>query len=154
LATSSDRRDIVIRDAVAADVPIFFEHQRDPDSNRMAGVGARDAEQHAAHWARILADDSLTAKTILYDGEVAGSAVSWESDGKRMVGYWIGQQFWGKGLATAALGHLVQELTMRPLHALVLADNAASLRVLRKHGFTVVGRRIVDGVEELDLELR
>ncbi|MFN8426694.1 MAG: GNAT family N-acetyltransferase [Anaerolineales bacterium] len=30
----------------------------------------------------------------------AGSIGSWDMEGKREVGYWIGKEFWGKGIAT------------------------------------------------------
>jgi RimJ/RimL family protein N-acetyltransferase len=74
-------------------------------------------------------------RTIEVDGQVAGTIGSWEQDGRQFVGYWLGRDFWGRGLATAALAELVQELPMRPLHAFVAASNAGSIRVLEKCGF-------------------
>ena len=70
-----------------------------------------------------------------FEGQVAGNVVSWDQDGKRLVGYWIGKEFWGKGLATRALSELLDELTMRPLHAYVAKTNIGSIRVLEKCGF-------------------
>ncbi len=43
-----------------------------------------------AHWAKILADESVTKKTVLFDGRVAGNVVSFENSGEREVGYWMG----------------------------------------------------------------
>ena len=73
----------------------------------MALLPAREREAFDAHWRRILADDSLVAGTIEADGEVAGNIGSWEQDGRQLVGYWLGREFWGRGLATAALAELV-----------------------------------------------
>jgi RimJ/RimL family protein N-acetyltransferase len=102
----------------------------------MADFPARDAEAFNAHWERILRDDTLTKKTIVYEGQVAGNVVSWhDEDGKRLVGYWLGKEFWGKGLATKALGELLEELTTRPLYAYVAKTNVGSIRVLEKCGF-------------------
>jgi RimJ/RimL family protein N-acetyltransferase len=137
----------VLRDVVEADLDAFFEHQRDPEANEMAIFPARDREAHEAHWRRILADDSLRKKTIVHDGHVAGNIVSWETDGKRLIGYWVGREFWGKGLATLALAEFV-EGAERPLYAWVATSNIGSIRVLEKCGFVCIASRMSD-VEEL-----
>jgi RimJ/RimL family protein N-acetyltransferase len=129
----------VIRNVAEADIPIFFEHQRDPEATRMALFPARDEEAFTAHWQKILASDGVT-KTVLFEGEVAGNIVIFDRDGKRLVGYWIGREFWGKGLATRALAELLTEETERPLHAYVATSNLGSVRVLEKCGFTLVSR--------------
>ncbi len=125
----------VLRDVIESDLPIFFEHQRDPEATRMADFPARDREAFDAHWERVLADPALTAKTIVFEGQVAGNIGSWEQDGRRLVGYWLGREFWGKGLATQARAELVEELSTRPLYAYVAKTNAGSIRVLEKCGF-------------------
>jgi RimJ/RimL family protein N-acetyltransferase len=133
---AADRRSTdVLRDVREDDLDVFFEQQRDPESMAMALMPAREREAFDAHWRRILADDSLIARVIEADGEVAGNVVSWEQDGRQLVGYWVGRDFWGRGLATAALAELVQELEMRPLHAWVARSNLGSVRVLEKCGF-------------------
>jgi RimJ/RimL family protein N-acetyltransferase len=125
----------LLRDVVESDLPVFFEHQQDPEATAMADFPARDRDAFDTHWARILADDTLTKKTIVVEGQVAGNAVSWSQDGRRLVGYWLGREFWGKGLATRALAELVVELGTRPLHAYVARTNIGSIRVLEKCGF-------------------
>ena len=132
----------VLRDVVEADLEAFFEQQRDPEAVEMALFPARDRESFYAHWRRLLADDSLIKKTIVHDGHVAGNISSWEAEGRRLVGYWLGREFWGKGLATKALGELTDELSARPLHAWVASSNAGSIRVLEKCGFVAVGSRV------------
>jgi RimJ/RimL family protein N-acetyltransferase len=54
-----------------------------------------------------------------------------------LVGYWIGKEYWGRGIATAALQEFLTHLKMRPLHAYVAKHNKASIRVLEKCGFKV-----------------
>lgn len=125
----------LLRDVIESDLPVFFEHQRDPEATRMADFPARDREAFDAHWERVLGDERLTAKTIVFEGQVAGNIGSWEQDGRRLVGYWLGKEFWGKGLATKALAELVQELGTRPLYAYVAKTNVGSIRVLEKCGF-------------------
>lgn len=102
----------------------------------MADFPARDRDAFNAHWEKILRNDTLTKKTIVFEGKVAGNVVSWDDeDGKRLVGYWVGKEFWGKGLATRALAELLSELTVRPLYAYVAKTNIGSIRVLQKCGF-------------------
>jgi len=125
----------LLRDVVDTDLPVFFEHQADPEAAAMAAFPARDRESFDAHWQRVLADPSLTKKTIVFEGQVAGNIGSWEQDGRRLVGYWVGKEFWGKGLATRALAELVDELGTRPFYAYVAKTNIGSIRVLEKCGF-------------------
>jgi L-amino acid N-acyltransferase YncA len=72
--------------SAAGDLPVFFEHQRDPESTRMAGLVSRDDAAFREHWKKIL-----------------------------------------------------EEFPRRPLHAVVARHNRASLRVVEKSGFSIVG---------------
>lgn len=117
----------------------------------MAIFPARDREAFDAHWRKVLADERNVVRVIDVDGEVAGNIGSWEQDGQRFVGYWLGRDFWGRGLATAALAELAAELP-RPLHAWVASSNVGSIRVLEKCGFVKVGEHTND-VEEFLYEL-
>ena len=83
-----------------------------------------------AHWNRILEDESVVKKTILLQGEVAGSVVSFVHAGEREVGYWTGREFWGRDVATRALAEFLRLEARRPLYANVARHNAASIRVL------------------------
>ena len=118
----------------------------------MAVFPAREREAFDAHWRKLLADDRLIVRAIEVDGEVAGNIGSWEQDGLQLVGYWLGREFWGRGLATAALAELARELETRPLHAWVASSNVGSIRVLEKCGFVRVGERTTD-IEEYLYEL-
>jgi RimJ/RimL family protein N-acetyltransferase len=80
---------------------------------------------------------------------VAGNVGSWAQDGKRLVGYWIGREFWGQGLATRALAELLTELPQRPLHAYVATTNAGSIRVLEKCGFVLAEQEADELLYEL-----
>jgi RimJ/RimL family protein N-acetyltransferase len=130
---------VALRPVEPADLPILFEHQRDPAGITIAGVGGRDQAAFDEHWSKILADDDTLIRTVVAGGEVAGHVLSFERDGRREVGYWIARDHWGRGVATAALVAFLGEEKARPLHAGVLPANGGSLRVLEKCGFAVVG---------------
>ncbi|HEY7341218.1 MAG TPA: GNAT family N-acetyltransferase [Ktedonobacterales bacterium] len=134
--------DIVLRDVIDDDLPIFFEQQLDPDANYMAAFTSRDPtdrDAFMAHWARIRADATTVNQTVLLDGQVAGSVASFEDFGQPEVTYWLGREFWGKGIATRALAAFLEYQTTRPIYARAAKDNAASLRVLQKCGFVITG---------------
>ena len=130
---------ILLRDVIEADLPIFFEQQLDPEASAMAAFPSRDRESFMTHWVKIMADKSVILRTIEFAGRVAGSIVSWEQDGKREVGYWLGKEFWGKGVATVALKQFLEIVMTRPLIAHVAKHNIGSRRVLEKCGFTLIG---------------
>ncbi len=124
------------------DLAVFFVHQCDPDANHMAAFTSEDPEDRAAfeaHWRKILDDSRITKQTILYGDEVAGHILQFDQFGKPSVSYWIGRAFWGKGVATQALRLFLEQISTRPLFARAAKDNAASIRVLQKCGFTIVG---------------
>ena len=135
---------VLLRNVIASDLPIFFEQQFDPVANQMAAFPARDREAFMAHWAKILADESNILKTIVYDDQVAGNIVSWAHAGEQEVGYWLGREFWGKGIATQALSLFLEHVASRPLYAYVVKHNIASIRVLEKCGFEKLDEKDAD----------
>jgi RimJ/RimL family protein N-acetyltransferase len=133
---------LFLRDVVESDLPIFFEFQLDQEANHMAAFTAKDPtnrEAFTAHWHRILADQTVIIKTIISSGQVVGSVLSYEDEGKPEVSYWLGRDYWGKGTATRALKEfLAHHNRIRPIYARVAKDNLGSRRVLEKCGFTVI----------------
>ena len=126
---------IQLRNVEVDDLPLFFEHQRDPIAVAMVAFNSRDRAAFDQHWAKLLADDSLLKKAIIVDGEVAGNIGSWTAEGKREIGYWLDRAFWGRGVATEALSAFLCLEQTRPLHAGVAKHNVGSIRVLQKCGF-------------------
>ncbi len=147
-----------LREVRDDDLQALFEHQMDPEANRMANFDARDRDAFMAHWAKILVNETGVARTVMHGDAVAGNVVSWTHDDERDVGYWIGREHWGKGVATAALSAFLEELDTRPLYAHVATHNVGSIRVLEKCGFERTGDGSTpsadgDDVEELLLKL-
>lgn len=145
-----------LRPVRADDVPTLYEHQADPAAVEMAVWPARSREDHEARWREMLTDPRVTERAIVVDGRLAGRVGVFDWDGVRAVGYWLGREWWGRGVMSRALGLFLEEVRERPLHARVAATNSGSIRVLEKNGFVITGSRVEpsDGVRETLLELR
>ncbi|MFI5758752.1 GNAT family N-acetyltransferase [Streptomyces sp. NPDC051569] len=134
--------DVRLREVRPCDLPLFFEMIQDPEANRMAAfttADPADRDRFDAHWERIL-DSADVLRTVLADDDVVGHVAVYGPLGGREVTYWIDRAHWGRGIASAALRALLAAVPERPLLARAAADNAGSVRVLRKCGFTVSGR--------------
>ena len=133
---------VTLREVRDTDLPIFFEHQQDKDAVYMAAFTHKDPTDRTAfdaHWAKIRASESVINRTIEVDGRVAGHIASFDMFGDREITYWIGREYWGQGVATAALTRLLETETIRPLYGRAAKDNIGSIRVLEKCGFVLVG---------------
>src|SRR5574341_117637 len=133
---------VTLREVADADLPIFFGHQQDQDAVYMAAFTSEDPSDRVAfdaHWSRIRASQSVMMSTVEVDGQVAGHIGSFVMFDQHQVTYWIGREFWGQGVATAALRAFLEVDRTRPIYGRAAKDNTASIRVLEKCGFVLVG---------------
>jgi len=144
--------DITLRPVIDSDLPTLYEQQLDPAATAMAAFPSRDRESFMTHWKKIMADGKVVIQTVLVDGQIAGSILSWEMLGECEVGYWFGNEFWGKGVATQALKEYVNMVTARPLYAHVAQHNIGSRRVLEKCGFNVIGEDTYTNPANVEVE--
>jgi RimJ/RimL family protein N-acetyltransferase len=138
--------DVILRGVEDSDLPIFFEHQLDPEAVRMAAFASRAHDAFMEHWKKIRAGEGIL-RTVVFQGNVAGNMVSWNHGGEQNIGYWLGKEYWGKGIASAGLALFLAEVKVRPLHARVAKHNAGSIRVLQKCGFKIAGEGRFPGID-------
>ena len=92
------------------------------------------------HWTtKILGDSSVLVQTVTVDGAPAGNVVAWWEEGQRFIGYWLGQEHWGRGIGFRALALFLRRESVRPLYADPYVGNVASVGLLEKSGFRRVG---------------
>ena len=133
---------LVLREVEDRDLGVLFEHWTDREAIWMAAFTSPDPDDRTAfeqRWARLRSDSSKTNRVIAIDGRVVGHIASFDLEGHREITYWIGREDWGRGIATRALQEFLQLEATRPLYAGAASDNAASIRVLTKCGFLIVG---------------
>jgi len=98
--------------------------------------------QHASH------NLSQTVFAIVVNGNAVGSIGLVPKDDvyrKSMeIGYWLGEEFWGNGIITEAVGavsnYAFEQFDIVRLYADVFEWNKASIRVLEKNGYVFEAR--------------
>jgi RimJ/RimL family protein N-acetyltransferase len=140
----------VLRRWAKSDVPSLVRHA----NNQNVAKHLRDRFPHPytrAHAFAFLthaaASDTPTHFAIIVEeNAVGGIGYVRGSDVERFsaeVGYWLGEEFWGRGIGTEALQlltrHLFAEEKLLRLFALPLSYNTGSIRVLEKAGYAREG---------------
>jgi RimJ/RimL family protein N-acetyltransferase len=146
---------VSLREVESSDLERFYADQRDPEVAALAGFTARPKPAFMKHWAEILEDETVTARSVISDGALVGHVVTWPDGEHRLLGYWVSKRHWGKGIATQALKQFLAEVPERPLRAIVATHNPGSIRVLEKCGFALSTTRTSpeDGIEEHVMDL-
>jgi RimJ/RimL family protein N-acetyltransferase len=123
--------------------------------NRKIWLNLRDIFPHPyttadaeAFIRRSLSQEPETHFAIAVDGQaVGGIGLTLQGDVERMsaeIGYWLGEEHWGHGIATEAVAavtrHAVERFGLTRIFALPFAWNPASCRVLEKAGYVLEGR--------------
>ena len=105
-------------------------------------------QQDAEWWIAIGSTaNSTVTKVIEHNGEFVGSVGIGPQSGWKQhtveIGYWLGEMYWGQGIATKAVGtmtnYAIADLGYKKLFAPVLGPNKASMRVLEKCGYELEG---------------
>lgn len=146
------------------EVPLKIRPWKPEDAGQLAGISnnkkiwlnVRDRFPHpytvanAVEWIQhTLQQKPLQNLAIEYNGNIAGSiGVVPRDDVYRKsieIGYFIGESYWGLGLATQAvqqmLYYIKQTFDVVRVYAEVFEHNRASMRVLEKNGFHLEGIR-------------
>jgi RimJ/RimL family protein N-acetyltransferase len=136
---------VTLRPVHESDLDALFRQMSDPESLRMAAFTPEDPNDRRrfdAHMVRVMESPEITHRAILWKGDLVGSVASFVVEGQTEVTYWIDRAVWGRGIASQGLSLLLEEVRTRPLHARAASDNSASLRVLEKAGFRVIGTEV------------
>ena len=134
--------DIIMRKTELGDLETFFIFQLDEEANFLAAFTAKDRTDKTAYigkYSKFLDDPTINMQTIILGNGIAGSIAKFEIDGRAEVTYWIDKKFWGQGIATKALKHLLNNEKMRPIIGRTAFDNVGSQKVLEKCGFLKIG---------------
>lgn len=135
-------RQVKLRQTEKSDLEFFFQFQLDKEANYLAAFTSKDHTDKEAYFekfTKLLNDPTVNMRTILVDETIAGSIAKFEIEGDAEITYWIDRNFWGKGIATAALNNFLTIENTRPIFGRVAFDNLGSQKVLGKCGFVKIG---------------
>ncbi|HUW77281.1 MAG TPA: GNAT family N-acetyltransferase [Candidatus Nanopelagicaceae bacterium] len=128
----------MLREVQPPDFAVFFDHQLDPVSNWQVAFTHEDPtdwDAFNAHFARALDDETVLMRKIVVEEGIAGYLTKYDLDGEPQIGFVLGPEYWGKGIATQSLREFLEIVTVRPVYARTAFDNHASMKVLQKTGF-------------------
>ena len=131
--------------------PLVRSRQQPQASGSTCAIGFRIPTRHGDGQRFIRAARKMGPETffaIAVDGEaVGGIGFVLQQDVERVsaeIGYWLGEQFWGRGIATEALAavtrYAIEQHRLTRLFAVPFAYNTASCRVLEKAGYVLEAR--------------
>lgn len=124
------------------DLETLFYFQLDTKANYLAAFTSKnpaDKKTYLTKWLKLLSDVKVNIRTILIDKEIVGSIAKFEMEGNAEITYWIGKEFWGKGVASNALRKFLEIEKTRPIFGRVAHDNIGSQKVLEHCGFFKIG---------------
>lgn len=143
---------IIIRKWTPDDTPSLVKHANNINIwNRLRNYFPHPyTEEHANLWIQRMEEESpMVNFAIDVDGmAIGGIGLILNTDvyiKSAEISYWIGEEFWGKGVATEAIRQMMEYtfyyFDIVRLYAEVFEDNKASMRVLEKNGFYLEGVR-------------
>ncbi|HLR57600.1 MAG TPA: GNAT family protein [Beutenbergiaceae bacterium] len=136
---------IELREVLDEDLPIFFGYLQDPHAQSMAASTFEDyadTQAFTSFWAKLRRNDEAAVRTItIGDGpdDVAGHISVAPTDEGLQVRYWIDRPLWGRGIATAALRTMLEEVEERPIFAHISRANERGAAVLLRNDFNLIG---------------
>lgn len=146
---------LLFREHELGDLDAYCAMEADPEVRRYVGGAPRsrkDAERkfRDTHLKRTSARLALRATIFKPDGRYIGYSGLFPNFGRRgpvageaTLAFYLAREYWGRGLATEAGRAFIQfgfgQLHLTRLVATVEVGNAASLRVLEKLGFALMG---------------
>ncbi|UHO39646.1 GNAT family N-acetyltransferase [Chryseobacterium capnotolerans] len=135
-------QEIKLRPTIVDDLEILFQFQLDDEARHLAAFTSEDSknrEAYLAKYAQLLDDPTINNQTIMVGSVIAGSIAKFVMEGDAEITYWLGKNFWGKGIATTALKDFLTIETTRPIFGRVAFDNLGSQKVLENCSFIKIG---------------
>ena len=139
---SKMKHKVKLRKTEKSDLELLFQFQLDKEAIYLAAFNSKDPtdkEVYLEKFTKILNDPAINNQTILVDEIIDGSIAKFEVKDKTEITYWIDRNFWGKGIATAALENFLSIENTKPIFGRVAFDNVGSQKVLEKCGFVKIG---------------
>ena len=138
---------LVLRDWESSDIKrlVMLANNDKIAKNMMDAFPHPYSEKDAEQWIKNCKEEKTNLLlAIEYKGEfVGGIGAHFKNDIHRYnaeLGYWVGEPFWGKGIASEAISfftsYLFANYKLNRIYGDVFSSNPGSAKVLEKNGFT------------------
>ena len=133
----------VVRPMQFSDAVALAKHGNNPKVAINTSLPSPMSIDTAQQWLKIrLEQSSRLFCAIEVDGAVGAISLIFQSEPKHHsaeIGYWLGEEYWNKGIMTEAVQALTEygfsERNLSRIYAHVFSWNTASMRVLEKGGY-------------------
>ena len=138
---------LILRPWALTDAEAVYEQARNPKIGAMCGWHPHASVSESREIIEHVLRKPHSFAICLEDNQAIGSiGLLFQNDSnlpmsdcEAEIGYWLGEDFWGKGYATEAVQSVVayafEELSLVRLWAVAYQENTPSQRVLEKCGF-------------------
>lgn len=131
--------EVTLRPWQESDAPRLAQILNDPQvlANLAATMPYPYTREHAADFISRAQQSGMMQCAVCAGGEVAGNIGAVDRGPEIELGYYIGRDYWNRGIATRALALFLQKIRPlgKPISAHVFAFNPASAKVLFNNGF-------------------
>ena len=137
---------LILRHWRDSDAKSLYLCARNPNIGPIAGWAPHESEEYSLNIIRtilcrpeayaVFKDDILVGSVELL---IHPNGNHWWGEGSAELGYWISEEYWGKGYGTEVSKRLIKrafnDLEVKRIYATYKNENVASKRVLEKLGF-------------------
>jgi [ribosomal protein S5]-alanine N-acetyltransferase len=103
-------------------------------------------QNDARNWLQEVQRENLNLNIFLEDELIGGIGLTLDQKENYELGYWLGEEFWGRGYATEAGIALLNKAYLitnpKGILATYMTENTSSGKVLAKLGFSIVGEGV------------
>ena len=154
--------EITLRERTADTVKIYFDKAQSPEIKKTLPQKAKSVKEAMADFEKTqLPGATSFGQTIyvndMYVGDVWCYCMDPDGEPNCMISYCIFRtEFWSQGIATRAVALFLETIrekfSVATVGAFIYSDHAASLRVLRKNGFTILEEFVEEDLRSVYLQ--
>ncbi len=137
---------LLLRPWVESDARCLYHFAKNPNIGPIAGWPPHESVEYSLNIIKTIFSKKETYAVVLNDIPIGCVGLlfhpdtnHWWGEGACELGYWIGEEYWGRGYATEGsktlINHAFNDLDVKTIYATYKHNNFHSKRVLEKLGF-------------------
>ena len=139
--------DFILREWLESDAEDLYNYAKNPKIGPIAGWPPHKNVEYSLNIIKTAFSKKETYAIVFNDVAIGCVGLlihpdcnHYWGDGSAELGYWVGEEYWNRGIATRAskllINHAFNDLDIKQIYATYRKDNTQSKRVLEKLGFS------------------